>query len=106
MKKSFRITLAVFSLMSASSMAQEPTQAIQYSGPFAWTQSQPPVNMTPVATSVCFLTKVTGEFSGDGEAVEVKVQGTNWVLTGVSQQKGVGGEAMCLTGISPPKPSN
>lgn len=48
MKKSFRITLAVFSLMSASSMAQEP-----------------------------------------------------WQLTGKSQQKGVGGEAMCLVGVPP-----
>ncbi len=35
------------------------------------------------------------------KSLQIITQGTNWVLTGVSQQKGVGGEAICFVGVPP-----
>ncbi len=100
MKKSFLVAVATFSLIGTTTvMAQD----IQYKGPYSWKQDSGAVVMTPVSSSVCFLTKVSGHFAGYKELVQVTIQGTNWVLTGESQQDYVNAEAMCIVGVTPSK---
>lgn len=101
MKKSFLVAVATFSLIGTTTVMAQ--QSIQYKGPYSWKQDTGAVVMTPVSSSVCFLTKVSGHFAGDGELVQVTTQGTNWVLTGASHQGGVNAEAMCIVGVTPSK---
>lgn len=44
----------------------------------------------------CFLTRVTGEFSGDGEYVQVVRENGTWLLKGGSHQSDIGGSALCV----------
>jgi hypothetical protein len=64
---------------------------------YSWEQGQPAVNMGSGADRVCFLTGVHGSFRGGGEAVRVLNANGTWLLTGSSQQSGVGGTAACVS---------
>jgi hypothetical protein len=65
---------------------------------FSWDQTMGhPTVMWPVDQGLCVLTGVTGYFDGSGEDVEVADWNHTWVLTGSSQQQGVGGRAKCIT---------
>jgi hypothetical protein len=67
-------------------------------GPFTWSQGQPPMVLESTGTHVCMLSRMSGHYAGTGEAVDVTTtaDGNNWVLTGFSQQSGVSGEAICF----------
>jgi hypothetical protein len=65
-------------------------------GPYTWSQGERARKLDSVAASVCVLTRLTGKFEGGGEAVQVTNDGTDWYLSGFSQQRDVGGEAYCF----------
>jgi hypothetical protein len=64
---------------------------------YFWGQGYPPQALMDYSGGYCFLTGVTGHFAGGGENAYVSVIGTQWVLTGTSQQQGVGAWARCIT---------
>jgi hypothetical protein len=47
--------------------------------------------------SLCFISAVSGNFRGGGESVAIRLSGSSWVLTGISQQDFVYGEAYCIS---------
>jgi hypothetical protein len=73
-----------------------------YSKEYEWTQGKPPVVMTRVDRTVCFLTLVSGLFYGNGEVVDIEtpnqVAGApkRWVLFGKSGQRDVRAKARCI----------
>ena len=86
---------------AASEAATQPTPP-QLTQPWvvrkaSWSQGQPAVTLTSVATTFCVLTRLTGKFSGDGEWVQVYHDDTTWYLAGGSKQSGVGGDATCFS---------
>ena len=72
-----------------------------YSQTFEWTQGQPPVKMTRVDRTVCFLTLVSGQLYGGGEAVQIEEgpgtgEDKKWILTGKSATRDVRAQARCI----------
>jgi len=69
-----------------------------YSSTFFWSQGQAPVDMGPLTTQLCFLTRITGNFRGTGESVKVvhNTSTNRWELFGTSQQAGVAASARCI----------
>lgn len=67
---------------------------------YQWTVNQQPVLMQPLATHICLLTGVSGNFAGGGEHVTVGVDkgaagGSRWVLSGTSGQSELRATATC-----------
>jgi hypothetical protein len=75
-----------------------------YTGAFNWSQGNNSTYLGVDSNRTCFLTRVTGQFQGAGERVEVYRSGGGWWLGGTSQQAGVAASARCLTGSSPVGP--
>jgi hypothetical protein len=71
--------------------------AYSYTGEFAWAQGMNPTNMGSIYGRSCYLTRVGGNFEGNGERVEV-FSGTtaNWFLGGSSVHSGVHARARCV----------
>jgi hypothetical protein len=69
---------------------------------YTWKQGDPPVNMIPGSTGICFLMAVGGKFRGNGEYVEIDHDTANprsstpQILAGHSDQKDVWAQAMCV----------
>lgn len=63
---------------------------------FSWTQGQPSAVLHSTSTHWCVLTNVHGRMHGNGERVELGTDKGRWVLSGASQQEGVGGVASCF----------
>ena len=49
-----------------------------------WQQGQQAVQMIGVNEGICYLVYVTGEFNGQGEAIEISERDGFWVLQGHS----------------------
>jgi hypothetical protein len=65
-----------------------------------WSQNlSAPRAMTPVDTSVCFITQIEGQYLGSGEGVYIENIGGVWHLNGRSQQSGVLAVARCVTNV-------
>jgi hypothetical protein len=62
-----------------------------------WVQGAMPVDMGVARGRLCLLTRVTGDFEGGAEYVEIVSSGGHWWLQGGSAQLGVGAHARCLT---------
>ena len=63
---------------------------------FVWTQGWKPTDMGVARGRVCLLTRITGDFEGGGEFVEIVPSGGHWWLQGDSFQQGIGAHARCL----------
>jgi hypothetical protein len=74
---------------------------IKASEEFAWSTGKPPVKMWPSATSVAFLTFITGAFNGFGENVEIVDKDGFWWLRGQAGSGTVAARARCIG--APPK---
>ena len=62
-----------------------------------WSQGEPPVRLIRKDEGFCALTKITGNFEGGGESVQVHVaEDGYWYLDGTSQQEGVGAECLVV----------
>lgn len=67
---------------------------------FTWSQGQAKTRMaTDDGFTACVLTRVTGRFHGDGEAVEITRSNGAWFLGGKSQQSGVAARARCIKNV-------
>ncbi len=66
------------------------------SGPYNWTQGSSTIQMQPVSTHVCVLTRVSGDFDGGGESVMISQKNGWWLMGGTSMQSGIGGQAYCF----------
>lgn len=65
---------------------------------FTWSQYQGySTVMIHQNEGFCYLTRVTGNFVGDGEALWIDNSNGYWVLTGRSGQQGLGATATCVT---------
>jgi hypothetical protein len=64
---------------------------------FFWQQGSSAVYLGPMSNRLCALETVQGHFQGSGESVQITQDGTNWFLSGTSQQTGVAAEALCVT---------
>jgi hypothetical protein len=53
-----------------------------------WRAGEDPVLVAPTVIAACMLTRVTGQFEGGGEHVELQVLGDHWVLSGGTFQPG------------------
>ena len=84
--------------------------AFSYTGEYAWSQGQNPINMGSTTRRACFLTGVGGDFEGSGERVEVFASfppyGGSWLLGGSSVHAGVHARARCILYLpwAPPQP--
>lgn len=66
-----------------------------------WTQGQPERKLASAEDGFCYLTGITGNYRGFGEAVTLELRlntrgGYDWFLTGRSLQDGVGAKARCV----------
>ena len=62
-----------------------------------WSQGEPPVKLIRADEGFCALTKVTGNFEGSGESVQVHVaEDGYWYLDGTSHQAGVCAECVVV----------
>lgn len=68
-------------------------------GPYYWRQRQAGVRMTPVDSSVCFLSGVSGKFEGSGEFLQIYNDNVNWRLGGASLQQGLNARAYCINSL-------
>jgi hypothetical protein len=66
-------------------------------GEFTWVQNNPQIFMAPVDQAVCYLTGVTGKFTGADEWVAVWEQDGNWILSGQSNESDVQARARCVS---------
>jgi hypothetical protein len=63
----------------------------------SWKQDHAPTDLgVGEGEGVCFITRVIGNFDGEGEEVAVRSVGGRFVLTGQSKKWGVGASARCL----------
>jgi hypothetical protein len=53
-----------------------------------WRAGEDAKQVAPAAVTACMLTRVTGQFEGGGEHVELQVLGDHWVLSGGTFQPG------------------
>ncbi len=74
-------------------------QTLTVSGEYGWGQGNNPVHLGSDTNRVCYLTRVSGDFEGGGERVEVYRSGGSWWLGGASQQAGVAAGARCVNSI-------
>ena len=64
---------------------------------FSWQQGDPPVRLIKRDEGICFLTGVSGQFRGAGEAVALTIESDGyWYLGGHSQAAGVSAECVVL----------
>lgn len=63
---------------------------------FVWVQGRAPVTLFRTSEGFCFLTLISGNFRGYGEAVRLEVRSDRWVLGGQSLQQGVSATAHCV----------
>lgn len=68
---------------------------------FQWTFGQAPQQMAPVATHICLLTGVSGNFAGSGEHIVVQIDnaaagGPRYTLSGTSGQAQLRASAVCV----------
>jgi hypothetical protein len=66
------------------------------SGLYEWRQGEAPVRMAPTAEAVCFLTGISGKFTGFDESVEITQSGGDWYLFGASGHADVRASARCV----------
>ena len=67
--------------------------------PLQWVQGSPPTDLKPRPGEnhfFCVLSKIAGEFQGDGESVTLHAPNWDWILGGSSNQLGVRGNAYCF----------
>ena len=69
---------------------------------YSWLQGSPATTMQTTDNYACFLSGIQGVFQGGGESVTIGSSGTNYILSGSSQQTGVGAYARCI-GTTQPK---
>lgn len=75
---------------------------VNVEGPYSWRQGSGPVNLGSGLGRMCWLSKMTGKFMGDGEHIEVTQDGNNAItLSGGSAQVDVAGDAMCAATDAP-----
>ncbi|EKQ69924.1 hypothetical protein OsccyDRAFT_1523 [Leptolyngbyaceae cyanobacterium JSC-12] len=63
-------------------------------GPYQWRNGN---RAAVMEGSLCFISAVSGNFRGGGESVAIRQSGSSYVLTGISQQDFVYGEAHCIS---------
>lgn len=64
---------------------------------FSWEQGAAPTHLgVNEGKGICYLTRVTGAFTGGGEEVAIQVVRGEYVLTGKSQKWAIGASARCL----------
>ena len=80
---------------SAQCLSWPASTGISLVGELSWQQGQGPQSLG-AGNRVCVLTMVGGSYRGAGEHVEITPQGSDWLLTGSSQQSGVGARSRCL----------
>lgn len=82
------------------SSATHPSRVIVGDQVYSWSQGQLATHLgsngLPWARRVCFLTRVSGNFSSAGEWVRVWLSGSDWYLGGASSTSGVGAQARCM----------
>ena len=62
-----------------------------------WEQGKPPIQLIKRSEGLCFLTKVSGHFEGEGESVRLWIDKDGyWYLGGDSHQLGVNAECAVL----------
>lgn len=67
------------------------------SEPRRWTAASPStIDLGSATDRFCFLTEVSGNFRGYGEAIEIYVVNGRWVLQGRSQQRQLAATARCV----------
>lgn len=62
-----------------------------------WHQSNDnsPKRMLSTSEGICFLTRVSGKFEGEGEWLKVYPENGQWMFAGRSAQAGIQGDARC-----------
>lgn len=63
--------------------------------------SPPPIQMTPTATSACFLTGIAGTFAHHDDRAEVVAFSGFWTLKGNAPSGNVQAYAFCANGLTP-----
>jgi hypothetical protein len=69
---------------------------------YSWSQGQAPTYMGSNSARyglerVCYLTRLSGKFTGPTEELRVYLVGSSWYLGGSSSSSGIGGRARCMT---------
>lgn len=68
---------------------------------YGWSSagSSGPTLMTPISTSVCFLSDIQGLFRSAGDSVKIQIDPNTWrwMLTGTTDQGSPAGRARCIT---------
>lgn len=88
-------------LMDADKMVTEALKYPLKTTTFTWASGgMASVSMEPVATHICLLTEVSGNFAGGGERVALDIDkkapgGPRWVIKGVSSQPALRASATC-----------
>jgi hypothetical protein len=85
--------------LDISPSAAAPT--VPYGTEYSWSQGQAPTymgsNAGRLGERVCYLTRLSGKFTGPTEEVRVYLVGSSWYLGGSSSSVGIGGRARCMT---------
>jgi hypothetical protein len=82
---------------AAQASLSQPNATIGYSQEYSWLQGQTPTFLGNVASTVCFLTAVSGNLDGPSEWVGIIASHGMWYLRGSSWQSGVSAKARCLS---------
>lgn len=103
-------TVAPTESVAASSARPDDGVSLQYQptptpGLYSWSQGNPPTNMGSSTGGfglprVCYLTRISGKFTGWSEEVKVYLVGSTWYLGGSSNSVGVGARARCFLALS------
>lgn len=75
---------------------QEALDPAWATGPYNWSQGQSSIQLKPISTHHCVLTKIGGDFDGGGELAYLYQSGDYWRLGGTSAQSGVKASAYCF----------
>ena len=62
-----------------------------------WQHGDPPIRLLPAERGFCYVSGISGNFAGGGEAVRVYVDDGSWYIGGQSCQPGLWVEATCIT---------
>jgi hypothetical protein len=63
---------------------------------YSWSKGAAPVDMGPSFGRICFLSRISGDFEGAGEAVRSQIVNGRWVLSGTSAQASISASATCV----------
>jgi hypothetical protein len=80
---------------ASEEVAQVQSPLFAFTSEFSWSQGQAPVDMGSDIDTLCYLTRIQGDFAGGGESVGITRRNGRQFLEGTSRQSGIGVGARC-----------